>query len=106
MEEGFLHCLVGRALGEDALGSILLLHHQGARCVDEDPWQVLMLGHVHLHFSRGAVLRLMTNVDEDHYCALEGLHVGDGLDGPHHAHEGATRTSQVTPPQAQEGATR
>ena len=85
MEEGFLLCHVGRALGEDALDSVLLLHHQGTRCVNEDPWQALTLGHVHLHFSRGAVLSLMTNVDEDRYCALDVLHVGDGLDGPHHA---------------------
>ena len=85
MEGGFLLCLVGRALGEDAVGYVLLLHHQGARCVDEDPWQVLTLGHVHLHFSRGAFLSLMTDVSEDHYCALVGLHVGDALDGPHHA---------------------
>ena len=88
MEGGFLHCLLGRALGEDALGSVLLLHHQVALCVDEDPWQALTLDHVHLHFAWGAGLSLMTNVDEDHYCALEVLpilHVGDDLDVPHHA---------------------
>ena len=79
VEEGFLLCLVGRALGEDAVGCVLLLHHQGARCAVEDTWQALTLDHVHLHFSRGAGLSLMTNVDEDHYCALEGLHVGGAL---------------------------